>query len=157
MKEYKGYLIDDNLKIYSKRTGLELTPHMGSDGYMQVTYRDENQKMRHERLHVILAHCFIPNPNHYKYVNHIDQNKINNDLTNLEWVTNSNNVQQYWDKTKVRRKHRTPVIVTNNSGFYKEYDSIRQLSEDLHLDRHKVARILTGEITNRYDYDFSYM
>ncbi len=115
MKEYKGYLIDDDLRIYSKRTGLELTPHMGSDGYMQ------------------------------------------NDLTNLEWTTNSNNVQQYWDKTEVRRKHRTPVLVTNNSGFYKEYDSIRQLSEDLHLDRHKVARILAGEITNRYDYDFSYM
>lgn len=157
MKEYKGYLVDDNLKIYSKRTGLELTPHIGSDGYMQVVYRDENQHMHHERLHVILAHCFIPNPNNYKYVNHIDQNKSNNDLTNLEWCTNSNNVQQYWDKTDVRRKHRTPVLVTNNFGFYKQYDSIRQLSDELHLDRHKVARILKGEIKNRYDYDFSYM
>lgn len=154
MKEYDGYLVDDNLVIYSKRTKLKLTPYIGTDGYMHVSYRDENQKTHHQRLHVILANCFIPNPNNYKYINHIDQNKLNNDLSNLEWCTNSTNMQQYWDKTEIRRKHRTKVIVTNNNGFYKEYRSIRQLSYELNLDRHKVARILKNEISNKYDYNF---
>lgn len=40
-----------------------------------------------ERVHVIYAHCFIPNPNEFKYVNHIDLNKLNNSLDNLEWCT----------------------------------------------------------------------
>ena len=154
IKQYKGFLVDEDLNIYSARTKLKLKSHLGSDGYMQVCYRDEKQKTIHERLHVILANCFIENPNNYKYINHIDQNKTNNDLSNLEWCTNSENVQQYWDKTLERRKHRIEVVVTNTDGFYTKYNSIRKLSKDLKLDRHKVSRIINGEIENRYDYDF---
>ena len=39
MLQYKGFLVDDNLNIYSARTGMQLTPTKGSDGYMQVQYR----------------------------------------------------------------------------------------------------------------------
>ena len=77
MKEYKEFLIDDDLNIYNARTNLKLTPYIGSDGYYQVMRRDENGKQRHMRVHVLYAHCFIPNPNNYKYINHIDSNKLN--------------------------------------------------------------------------------
>ena len=53
MYQYKGFLVDDDFNIYSARTGLKLTPSKGSDGYMQVQYRDANQKSVHERVHVI--------------------------------------------------------------------------------------------------------
>ena len=36
MKEYKGFLVDDDLVIYNSKTGHSLTPYIGSDGYMQV-------------------------------------------------------------------------------------------------------------------------
>ena len=45
MLQYKGFLVDDNLNIYSARTGMRLTPTKGSDGYMQVQYRDEKPKI----------------------------------------------------------------------------------------------------------------
>lgn len=157
MKEYKGFLVDDYLNIYSKRTGLLLTPHLGSDGYMQVSYRDENQKIKHERVHIIYAHCFIPNPNNYKYVNHIDSDKTNNSLNNLEWCTNSYNVYHGWHSGNRTHKNNTSVRVYNSNGFDKVYKSIRELCRELKLDRHKVARILKQEIPNRYDYDFIYM
>ena len=38
MLQYKGFLVDDNLNIYSARTGMQLTPTKGSDGYMQVQF-----------------------------------------------------------------------------------------------------------------------
>lgn len=75
MYQYKGFLIDENFNIYNARTGRRLKPHVGNDGYMQVQYRDENQKSIHERVHVIYAHVFLPNPNNYKYVNHINSDK----------------------------------------------------------------------------------
>lgn len=36
MKEYDGFLVDDSCNVYSKRTGHIITPHIGSDGYVQV-------------------------------------------------------------------------------------------------------------------------
>lgn len=157
MKQYKGFLVDDDLNIYSARTKLKLSPHIGSDGYMQVIYRDENQKLIHERVHVILAHLFIPNPNNYKYVNHIDSDKTNNSLSNLEWCTNSYNVKHGWESGNRTHKNRTKVCAIDKNGNNLYFNSIRELGKTLHLDRHKVARILKKEIANNYDYDFIYM
>ena len=74
--------MDEELNIYSKRTMRKLKPYLGTDGYLQVQYRMENHKQHHNRVHVIIAHCFIPNPNNYKYINHIDSNKTNNNIGN---------------------------------------------------------------------------
>ena len=156
MLQYKGFLVDDNLNIYSARTGMQLTPTKGSDGYMQVQYRDENQKSIHERVHVIYAHLFIPNPNGYKYVNHIDSDKTNNNLSNLEWCTNSYNVKHRWKSGNRIHENKTKVNATDRDGNIFKFNSIRELGKELHLDRHKVAKILKGEIDNYYDYDFDY-
>ena len=158
MKEYKEFLVDDDLNIYSKRTGRKLTPHVGSDGYVQVMCTDKNNKSIHQRVHVIYAHCFIPNPNNYRYVNHIDSNKLNNALENLEWCTNSQNVYHGWHSGNRTHKNNTSVIVKKIDGsFIGIFTSIRKCSEFLHVDRHKIARVLKGELRKDYlGYIFEY-
>ena len=159
MKEYDGFLVDDNLNFYSKRTGRKLTPYIGSDGYKHVQYRDENQKSHHNRVHIILAHCFIPNPNDYKYVNHRDSNKLNCNLDNLEWCTNSYNVKHGWDSGNRTHKNRTKITVkTLSNDFIGTYNSIRECGKELKLDRHKIARVLKGELKSDYlGYLFNYV
>ena len=158
MKQYKGFLVDEDLNIYSARTKRKLTPYKGTDGYMQVAYRDKEQKIIHERVHTIYAHLFIPNPHHYKYVNHIDSDKTNNDLSNLEWCTNSYNVKHCWNSGNRTHKNRIKVCAINKATSEKfVFNSIRELSRSLNVDRHKVARILKGELKNYYNYDFIYM
>lgn len=158
MKEYKGFLVDDDLNIYNSRTGGKLSPFVGSDGYYQVSRRLEGGHAYHIRVHILYANCFIPNPDNLKYVNHKDSNKLNLDLSNLEWCTNSYNVKHGWDSGNRTHKNHTKVKVIdyNNNKTY-EFTSIRKLSEELNLDRHKVARILKGELFNHYDYLFSYI
>lgn len=158
MKEYEGFLIDDNLNIYSKRTKRMLNPYLGSDGYMAVAYRKADGKMYHQRVHILYAHCFIPNPFGYKYVNHIDSDKTNNSLSNLEWCTNSYNVKHGWDSGNRTHKNNTHVVVYDlNNNLIGEYKSIRQCGSALNLDRHKIARILKGELRKDYlGYYFSY-
>lgn len=94
--------------------------------------------------------------NNYKYVNHIDSDKTNNLLENLEWCTNSYNVKHSYNSGNTT--NRTPIIVYKNGEIFKEYDSIRQCCKELHLDRHKVSRILKNELKENYikNYIFKY-
>lgn len=158
IKEYKNFIVDNDLNIYNARTNKKLTPFIGSDGYYQVVRQDEFKKSKHIRVHVLYAHCFLPNPNNYKYINHIDSNKLNNSLDNLEWCTNSYNVKHGWDSGNRTHKNNTGVRVKLDGEIISEYKSIRECCRELHLDRHKVARVLKGELReNYYKYSFSYI
>jgi hypothetical protein len=54
-------------------------------------------KTKYYTQHQLLAKAFIPNPHNKKCVNHIDNNGFNNNLSNLEWVTYSENTIHAWD------------------------------------------------------------
>ena len=62
--------------------------------YCGITY-DEGQKQR--RVHILVAEAFIPNPNNYPVVMHIDNNKQNCCVENLKWGTVQENTQQAFD------------------------------------------------------------
>ena len=157
MEEYKGFLVDEDFNIYNKRTGRKVTPFKGRDGYMQVVRSNADGSHYHLRVHKIFAELFIPNPNNYGYINHIDSDKTNNSLDNLEWCSNSQNVYHGWHSGNRTHKNNTAVeVYTLDGEFVNEYPSIRKLAEDLHVDRHKVARILKGELNNTYNYIFKY-
>lgn len=69
-----------------------LRPYVGDDGYPFVTIW-RNGKKRKCTIHRLVAGAFIPNPEDKPQVNHIDGNKDNNRVSNLEWVTAAENVQ----------------------------------------------------------------
>ena len=146
--------MDEQCNIYNAK-GHKLSPYIGVDGYVHITRSENNKKYRY-RVHTIIANVFVPNPNGFKYVNHIDSNKLNNSPENLEWCTNSQNVYHGWHSGNRTHKNRTKVSVYLNGKLINTYPSIRQLSIDLQLDRHKVARILKGESNNCYKYKFAY-
>lgn len=60
--------------------------------YCVVSYM-ENGKQKHVYVHRLVAQAFIPNPNNYPQVNHLDGNPLNNAVENLEWCTPKMNVE----------------------------------------------------------------
>ena len=75
----KGELI----KLHKKR---------GRNGYMQARFYDNGRAKTFE-IHLLVAKAFVPNPNNLPMVNHIDEDKTNNHVGNLEWCTNQYNIR----------------------------------------------------------------
>ena len=64
------------------------------NGYCYVTLYNENGKSLPKSLHRLVAETFLKNPNNYNVINHIDGNKLNNCVNNLEWCTQSYNIKE---------------------------------------------------------------
>ena len=74
------------------REGKILKPHQNYNGYLWVSLC-KNDKRKKNKIHRLVAQAFIPNINNKPQVNHIDGNKHNNNLKNLEWVTSKENME----------------------------------------------------------------
>ena len=79
------YVIDKN-GVRTFKEGKYLTKHDNGNGYLTVTLSN-NGKYKQEYVHRIVALAFIPNPDKKPQVNHKDEDKQNNYIENLEWVT----------------------------------------------------------------------
>ena len=82
-----------------------LTPIKHHLGYLLVHLVDGNNKVRIKMIHTLVAEAFIPNPEGKKFVNHIDGNKQNNAVTNLEWATSKENMN-HAIRTGLRNPHK---------------------------------------------------
>lgn len=67
------------------------------DGYYEVKF-GVNGKKTSKRVSRCIATAFIPNPNNLSDVNHINFNKLDNSVSNLEWLSNRDNVRHYYEK-----------------------------------------------------------
>ena len=101
----KGYFASPRGYIYN-RHGDMMAGGVNRDGYRQVILNRKNC-----RVHRIIAETFIPNPQNLPCVNHKDGNKLNNDMNNLEWCTQSENVTHSF-ATGLQK------VVTNQYGTY---------------------------------------
>lgn len=91
-----NYIINTEGKIFStKNCGRgkyhqELKQRLDGDGYWSVTVGD-NQHRTRVRVHRLVALAFLPNPHNLPEVDHKDNNKCNNHVNNLQWITSFDN------------------------------------------------------------------
>lgn len=97
----KRNIIKPTGEIFNKKTKKKIKPTKTfpnkknkNKGYflVSITY---NKKQYRQLLHRLIAYKFIANPNNKPQVNHIDNNGFNNNIDNLEWVSDSENKLHY--------------------------------------------------------------
>ncbi len=140
--------------------------------YLKVTL-SKNGKQYQKHIHRLVAEAFIENPDNKEQVNHIDANKYNNNLENLEWVTSKENAQHasslgLLPKTCLGvfgKDHPSSksVYQIDKHGNVKKWDSASDAVRDVGADSGGISRSCLGEYDTHkgcvwlfeYDGDFS--
>lgn len=91
---------------------------IGSNGYPTITLYSNNHFIKKFSIHRLVAQAFIPNPNNYPQVNHIDLNKFNNFYSNLEWCTHNMNIQHAVYNGRYRGENNGAAKLTEDGVKY---------------------------------------
>ena len=86
--EFPNYEINKLGQVRNKTSKKILSQSLSSKGYYQINIANKSR-----RIHKLLAETFISNPLNLETVNHINGNKLDNNLSNLEWLSRSENVK----------------------------------------------------------------
>lgn len=125
-------------------------------GYKRVCLSYKNVK-KHFLVHRLVAFAFIPNPNNYPIINHKDENKLNNNVDNLEWCTYSYNLSYNGLRYKmaetrknngyivsdITRKKLSNINIGNKN--HKKYQCYIMCDKDTFKEIHKFYTILDIE------------
>ena len=87
------YYVSSFGRVYSKHTNKLRKLFKHNNGYLLVDYKNVHGKKITKKVHRLVAELFIPKPSDDLIVNHIDGDKTNNHIWNLEWVTHKENTQ----------------------------------------------------------------
>ena len=139
LKNYEGlYQINKNGEIKNIKKNSIIKPYINNKRYLRICLRKDKQKKQYS-IHRLLAIQFIPNPNDYPLVDHIDNNKLNNDLENLRWITSSGNNRNKkptgsskylgvcWDKQK--KKWKACINIDGKLKHLKYFDNEEDAGE----------------------------
>ena len=83
IRKNKSYIIDDYI----------VSQNINNAGYLCVSL-SVNGKVYYNTVHRLVAENFIPNPNNLSDVDHIDNNKENNNVNNLQWISHKDNMNK---------------------------------------------------------------
>ena len=117
----------------------------GRNGYMQVRIYD-NCKAKTIEVHTLVAKAFIPNPNNLPMVNHIDEDKTNNHVNNLEWCTNQYNIR-YSQAKKVD-------VYTKDGEFIETLEAITDAAAKYNINRSNIRRCIMSKCGTAKGYQF---
>jgi hypothetical protein len=131
---------DTGIVYYLKRKIKELIDKITKSGYREVVF---NHKGKNEYLlvHRLVATLFIENTNNTKTVNHKDGNKLNNSVSNLEWLTCQENLKHARDNGMLKTKITKEIA----EKIYSDIGGVRFLAKKYNIGKTQVGYIKQGK------------
>lgn len=114
-------------------------------GYMYVILY-KNKTYKHFTIHRLVANAFIDNPKNLPQINHIDENKENNCVNNLEWCTSKYNINYGMCHKNTEKAHYKKIFCVDKiTGLITCFESIVQASEKLSIKPQSISDCLRGK------------
>ena len=132
--DYENYEISNQGNVCNIVTGKVLKPSKDTNGYYHVRL-SKNGITKTIKIHRLVGFAFIPNPENLREIDHIDQNKANNSISNLRWVSRSNNNRNKPKKQntsskymgvcfdKANGKYRAKIQINNKNKYIGIYET----------------------------------
>lgn len=147
---FDSYLVS-NIGRVMRLGGKVHAMNKSSDGYIRATFRTSRTQCTTKKVHRLVAIAFIPNPNNYPSVNHIDGNKENNAVWNLEWCTHKMNMKHAADTGLTARGvkcNKSKLTESQIHAIRQIYDAGLSSQRSL-AAKYKVAKNAIKMIVNR--------
>lgn len=155
MKDIEGfegvYSITSCGRVWSHRSNGFLTPYSVGAGYLQVELF-LNGKRWLKYVHRLVADAYIPNSDNLPQVNHIDGNKHNNCINNLEWTTAKKNTEHAWNSGLCGQRCKCVKDVT--TGII--YSSCSEAARAVNGTRQGVSGVCRGRLKSYKNHVFKY-
>lgn len=149
------YRISDKGNLYNKRTGKKLKQSL-QNGYLQCSLRRDDGSSFTIATHRVVALAFIPTDDISLYVNHIDHDKLNNCVDNLEWVTQKENIRQAGNLGRIKRHNKKVIRIGHDGEQDVEYNSTIEAAAAHNVDRTTISAALRGKNPTAGGYRWKY-
>jgi len=165
IKGFDNYSISNDGMVRNDKRGVIKSRLIGTDGYC-IAHLYKNGKKKNVRISRLVAEAFIPNAKCKPDVNHKDGNKMNNTVSNLEWVTKSENMIHAY-QTGLNKPHPSygmlgkknpnggskgkPVRIVETGEIF---DSIIKCANKINGKQRGICDALSGRIKTHRGYHF---
>lgn len=125
-------------------------------GYLAVGL-SKNGIFKIKTVHRLVAETFISNPNNLPQVNHIDENKLNNSVTNLEWCTNKYNINYGTRKERISEKKGRKIIqLDKDDNIIKVWNGTCHASRELKINEGNIWEACNNKRKTAGKYKWKY-
>ena len=161
IKDYEDIYQVSNLgRVKRVTTGRILKGYKITGDYLGVRlYKNNVGSMK--KIHRLVAQVFIPNPENKPQVNHIDEDKTNNMVSNLEWMTakenNNHGTRNERAGKAISKSKSIPIIAINlKTGESQEFYGTNECARQLGLHQSHITSVLKGKRRQTGGYTFNY-
>ena len=160
-----NYLVSNTGRV-RRRTSNKDRSTRDRDGYPSVDLYSCGER-KTKRVHRLVAETFLPNPDNKSEVNHIDGNKHNNNVSNLEWVTPKENCEHAWQSGLARPSYGMRGKHNPNSGRKgkqirivetgETFNTLKECEEAINGNNRHINDCLRGRQRTHRGYHFEYV